>query len=190
MVENARPEQLCQLVCLFFRVFLWWRMLAPNMSSGIYIIYLTFEKMMGRGTEAFHDAVERNELGTVAAMLGRDAQHARSCDDEGKSPLHKAAGRGLDAMVVQLLKAGAGEAVNSKDASGNTPLHDAVVRGCVETARILVRNGASADVMNQRGETPRHLVFDEEMERALRPDSGAPEVPARLVARARFKASR
>jgi ankyrin repeat protein len=143
---------------------------------------------MGKASEAFHDAVERNDLGAVAAMLGRDAQHSRLRDDEGKSPLHKAAGRGLVAMVTQLLGAGAGEAVNSKDASGNTPLHDAVASGCVETARILVQNGALADVVNKGGDTPRDIAFDEAMMQALRPDSGALEVPACFLARARFEA--
>ena len=56
--------------------------------------------------EAFHHAVERNDLHGVATMLGRDAEQARSRDDDGKSALHKAAGRGLVEMVRKLLQAG------------------------------------------------------------------------------------
>lgn len=77
--------------------------------------------------------------------------------EEGKTPLHIAAGNGYAGFVNYLLERKV--PVNVKDIASSTPLHEAVRNGRIETARILLASGADPNPRDSSGNTPLHLVM-------------------------------
>ncbi|XP_027187729.1 potassium channel SKOR isoform X3 [Cicer arietinum] len=67
-------------------------------------------------------------------------------DYDGRSPLHLAACRGYEDIIVLLLHKGVD--INVKDNFGNTPLLEAVKNGHDRVASLLVREGASMRIEN------------------------------------------
>ena len=49
--------------------------------------------------------------------------------------------------------------VNEKDKYGNTPLHYAVKCGALETVKLLIKHGASVEILNDANITPLHLAI-------------------------------
>ncbi|CAL8328454.1 unnamed protein product [Merluccius merluccius] len=102
-------------------------------------------------------AAEKNRLSTVRSLLAADPSLARCRDDDGYTPLHRAAYGGHAHAAAALLAAGS--EVEGRTVDGWTPLHSACRWGCVGVATLLLR-GAGADV-NARtngGLTPLHLA--------------------------------
>ena len=77
--------------------------------------------------------------------------------EEGKTPLHIAAGNGQTGYVNYLIAHKA--AVNVKDVSSSTPLHEAVRGGYVDCTAILLGAGADPNMKDSSGNTPLHLVM-------------------------------
>ena len=79
-------------------------------------------------------------------------------DDNGYTPLHRAAEAGNTAKVWALIANGAKATVNAKANNGWTPLHWAAYNGNTAVATLLLANGAKATVnaKNNIGETPLH----------------------------------
>ena len=70
------------------------------------------------------------------------------------TPLHWAVASGNDAVVEELVRAGADP--NSVNKDGNTPLHVACAEGAVEVVQVLLENKADPDVQNNDSETAVH----------------------------------
>ena len=83
----------------------------------------------------------------------------RAVDGSGKSPLHQAAWRGDPHNVVLLLERGAGvENISTGEFSyGKTALFFAITRSRDEVVSLLLEHGASARVVNNKGQTPLSL---------------------------------
>ncbi len=73
-------------------------------------------------------------------------------DENGNTPLHIAAGKGLEDVVEYLVRLGADTSVKNKE--GNTPLHIAAGKGFGDVVKYLVRLGADTSVKNKEGNTP------------------------------------
>ncbi|VUC37105.1 unnamed protein product [Clonostachys rosea] len=84
----------------------------------------------------------------------RLSPHSR--DDQGNTPLHQAAMRGLKAEAMSEIQNGADLNATNKD--GNTPLHLAAQARHGKVASLLVKLGARTDISNKDGDTPLHLV--------------------------------
>ena len=68
-----------------------------------------------------------------------------------ETPLHLAAGRGLEMVKVLISK---GAKIEAKDLHGRTPFWCAALYGQYFNLEILYRNGANAEVQDHNGETP------------------------------------
>lgn len=75
-------------------------------------------------------------------------------EEEGDTPLHKAANRGNKDVVELLLTKGAD--VNAKNTEGVTPLHWAALQGEKYVAELLLARGADVNVKDTDGRTPLH----------------------------------
>lgn len=100
----------------------------------------------------------------------------------GLSNLHIAVISGRTHDVVDILKSEDGEpAINSRDRDGSTPLMTAVLTGRLSIARILLRNGASAEAKDRRGNTALNYASASLFKRKLRTYRrlGFPPIPDR-----------
>lgn len=78
------------------------------------------------------------------------------CDDDGYTPLHRAAYSGhVDALSALLA---AGSKVNPQTIDGWTPLHSACRWSHVTVASLLLRHGAQLNAQTNGGITPLHLA--------------------------------
>ncbi|KAG7274509.1 hypothetical protein CRUP_025702, partial [Coryphaenoides rupestris] len=88
-------------------------------------------------------------LSTVCSLLATDPSLARCYDDDGYTPLHRAAYSGHAHAAAALLAAGS--EVEARTADGWTPLHSACRWG-------LRRGGADVNARTAGGLTPLHLA--------------------------------
>lgn len=78
------------------------------------------------------------------------------CDEDGYTPLHRAAYSGHVAVVSALI--GAGSKVNPRTIDGWTPLHSACRWSRVTVASFLLQHGAELNAQTNGGLTPLHLA--------------------------------
>lgn len=119
-----------------------------------------------------HIAAYQGNLEVARALLARGAQ-PNALNSWGATPLHEAARSDCanQEMVALLIKHGAN--VNAVDSSGGTPLHmavggftgcmdgmipfwekSAIVKHRLDTANVLLANGANMNATNHLGQTP------------------------------------
>lgn len=79
-----------------------------------------------------------------------------SKDESGRTPLHLAALRGRQEIVILLLENGAD--VNAADNKGQTALHKTCRLGHIETSKILLENGADKELRDKKGLKPLDLA--------------------------------
>ncbi|NOZ20709.1 MAG: hypothetical protein GXP25_06425 [Planctomycetes bacterium] len=94
----------------------------------------------------------------VARALIEHGADVNAKDEEGGTPLHRAAAIGLKKMVDFLLAAGAD--VKAKRTDGCTPLHAAARGGHAEVASLLIEKGADVNAKSQSGRTPLHWAAE------------------------------
>ena len=96
----------------------------------------------GRSVD-IHKAAEEGNIEAVKQHLaaGTDVNVKNKF---GSTPMHKAAGRGHNKDVAELLIAN-GADVNAKDDNGWTPLHHAVPDGHKEIAELLIAKGGDVN---------------------------------------------
>jgi len=97
-------------------------------------------------------AAEQGDLETIKELVGESPELIGATDDQGYSPLHKAAYNGRLEVVEYLISQGAD--VNAVSGSGSTPLHGAGYYGHPEIAKALLDAGARGDIANAGGYTP------------------------------------
>lgn len=128
------------------------------------------------GETPLHLAVSHGHLACVNALLAIPEVDAAALDNEKRTPLLLAAGRGDSynyaasaAILSALLEVPvAAEAVDSRDADGWTPLHHAAFNGKAEIVELLLRSRRVVDVNartlrqrlpRQANSTPLHLAL-------------------------------
>ena len=72
------------------------------------------------------------------------------------SQMFKAAKSGNNTKIIILLSQG--ENIDERDKLGWTPLFEAISWGKIETAKLLIKNKASINIVNSEGNTPLHLA--------------------------------
>ncbi len=88
-----------------------------------------------------------------------DQRALLSCvDEDGYTPMHRAAYNGRCAVLRYLLTHGAAACVHARTADDWTPLHSAARWGQAKAAHLLLQNGASMSAITQGGQTPLHLA--------------------------------
>ena len=104
--------------------------------------------------KAIDDAVSKNDLEKIKAMLNDDAGLVSCKDSWGWTPLHFAA-RDNSKDAAQLLLASKAN-VNARDYSGETPLQLAVLDNSKEVAELLLASNADVNTTDCIGRTPLH----------------------------------
>ncbi|KAM7008960.1 ankyrin repeat domain-containing protein 49 [Tautogolabrus adspersus] len=114
------------------------------------------ETLKDKPTELILWAAENNRLSTVQSLLAADPSLVHCCDDDGYTPLHRAAYSGHVHVVSALLAAGSN--VNPHTIDGWTPLHSACRWSRVTVASLLLQRGAQLNAQTNGGLTPLHLA--------------------------------
>ncbi|CAG5939714.1 unnamed protein product [Menidia menidia] len=101
-------------------------------------------------------AAENNRLATLLALLRSDPSLVRCRDEDGYTPLHRAAYGGHLQAACALLAAGS--PVDPRTADGWTPLHSACRWSHAGVASFLLQRGARLNAQTNGGLTPLHLA--------------------------------
>ncbi|XP_034714867.1 ankyrin repeat domain-containing protein 49 isoform X1 [Etheostoma cragini] len=101
-------------------------------------------------------AAENNRLSTVHRLLTADPLLVHCTDEDGYTPLHRAAYNGHVAVISALIAAGS--KVNPRTIDGWTPLHSACRWSRVTVASFLLHHGAELNAQTNGGLTPLHLA--------------------------------
>lgn len=102
-------------------------------------------------------AAKSGDVDRVKRLLATDAALIHARDSDGSTPLHCAAWKGHQAVVVVLLNAGADvNARNNNGHWGTTPLHAAAHANQAAIAELLIKHGADVNAPDLNGQTPLH----------------------------------
>jgi len=104
-----------------------------------------------RGMSPLHLACASGCIRCVQLLMDMRADSC-AANSRGETGLHLACSAG-QTEVVQLLVQTAIQIIDNQDSEGNTPLHAAAYAGSLDSALILLRNGAETDVQNSRSLT-------------------------------------
>ncbi len=97
-------------------------------------------------------ALQLGNLRRAHELLDQNPDTTTAGGDFLNTPLHIAAEKGYQDIVVSLLKRGA--EVNARNRFKETPLHLAVMMGHSGIVSLLISHGADKHVLNERGENP------------------------------------
>lgn len=99
-------------------------------------------------------AVADTDAAEVSRQLAKDPRNAQELSWENLTPLHWAcSGRGSAQICELLLNAGANP--DAQNSWGSTPLHYACYGNHPECVRVLAGRGASVDIVDRYGRTPK-----------------------------------
>lgn len=104
------------------------------------------------GETAFSQAVIMSAPEDTLDTLLRCGASMEKRNNCGMTPLHHAAGRGMNVMAKYLLDRGAD--IHAKDNQGWTPLHHAASDGSAAVVRLLLSRGAKINETDREGFTP------------------------------------
>ena len=112
-------------------------------------------KGRNKGEPDLHITVRLNLPLLTISLLNQGADvHAK--DNDGDTPLHRAAFKDASSTAAVLLSQGAD--VHAKDNDGDTPLHRTASDNASSTATVLLSQGADANAKNNDGDTPLHTA--------------------------------
>ncbi|KAM4871677.1 ankyrin repeat domain-containing protein 35 [Thomomys bottae] len=100
------------------------------------------------------EAVQRGDVGRVAALASRKSARPTKLDSSGQSPFHLAASKGLTECLTILLENGAD--INSKNEDGSTALHLATISCQPQCVKVLLQHGANEDAVDVENRSPLH----------------------------------
>lgn len=103
-------------------------------------------------SEEFYDAVCKNDLQAVAAILANDPALSNFQFDGDTHPLHQCAYGNFKEVAELLIRHGAD--VNGLSYDSMTPIHEAARTHAIEVARVLIANGAALANRDVHGYTP------------------------------------
>ncbi|XP_045438922.1 ankyrin repeat domain-containing protein 35 isoform X2 [Pipistrellus kuhlii] len=100
------------------------------------------------------EAVQRGDVGRVAALASRKSSRPTKLNSNGQSPFHLAASKGLTECLTVLLANGA--EINSQNEDGSTALHLATISCQPQCVKVLLQHGANEDAVDAENRSPLH----------------------------------
>uniref|UniRef100_A0A673TWV6 Ankyrin repeat domain 35 n=1 Tax=Suricata suricatta TaxID=37032 RepID=A0A673TWV6_SURSU len=100
------------------------------------------------------EAVQRGDVGRVAALASRKSARPTKLNSSGQSSFHLAAAKGLTECLTILLANGAD--INSKNEDGSTALHLATISCQPQCVKVLLQHGANEDAVDAENRSPLH----------------------------------
>jgi len=112
-----------------------------------------------------HKAAEEGDIGTVISILGENPELVNVKDEQGMTPICKAAYYGNFELVKLLIDKGAD--INIRDENGFTPLHFSG-HGNKKVVELLIANGADVNAKEALySRTPLHFAGNAEIAKLL-----------------------
>ncbi|UCC13025.1 MAG: ankyrin repeat domain-containing protein [candidate division WOR-3 bacterium] len=103
-----------------------------------------------------HDAARDGDLDLVVRLLDEDPSLLDTTDDDGMTPLNRAALSGRSDIAAELIRRGAN--INTGDVDNSQPLHCAAISGDTATAALLLSRGVNINVRDDNNLTPLHFA--------------------------------
>jgi ankyrin repeat protein len=103
-----------------------------------------------------HDAARDGNLDMVIRLLEEDPSLLETTDDDGMTPLNRAALAGKMEIAADLIRRGAN--INTGDVDNSQPLHCAAISGDTAIAALLLSHGVDINVRDDNGLTPLHFA--------------------------------
>jgi len=110
------------------------------------------------GRTALHCAAANSNMEAVSTLL-LYSPNLKICDSNGYTALHTAcsrAGIAAEQIIQKLVSAGA--ELNTTNKFSRTALHECVISNNMAGARIILGGGASKDILDSEGRTPKDLA--------------------------------
>ena len=104
-----------------------------------------------------HEAAKSGDLVKLKTLLDKDPGLLYLKDEQGKTPLHWAVGRGQPEAMKLLLDTYHAD-VNVRNNNQGTPLHVAASQAQPEAAKILIAHGANVNARTKNNSTPLHFA--------------------------------
>lgn len=112
--------------------------------------------ILGGCGPSIHNAVAKNDIETVTAMLEADKRVCDARDRLGKTPMLFAVNFARPEILGKLIAAGCD--VNAVDDTGMTPLHVAAFIDLPGAVPVLLEAGAKIEAKDRFGDTPLHTA--------------------------------
>jgi len=111
------------------------------------------------GWSALHYAAKNNNFEIFRELI-KGGAFINDFDNQWNTPLHIACEEKQIKFIHHVLNTYHGNLINinSSNINGDTPLHIVCESGIYEISRLLLENGARADVLNKNHETPLHIA--------------------------------
>lgn len=121
----------------------------PSFDGFNALAMAVVDNMYGSGPDAIARSAGRRSIRSIVELLERDFV---SMDENGQTPLHYAAARGMQSLVQLMLDKGVDPNVIGN--RGCTPVFEAVDNNDTAMARMLLERGADIDFRNKFGAAP------------------------------------
>ena len=112
-----------------------------------------------RGRRALHFAAVSGDVHLIE-MLAEQGLDVSIGDDEGLTPLHRAATYGQLESLSTLLRLGGRESMTKVAGKYGTPLHQAVAGGHMDIVSLLLNEGCPNNVVDSRGRSVLHIAVE------------------------------
>ncbi|KAH8255578.1 hypothetical protein KR038_006528 [Drosophila bunnanda] len=138
--KNPQCKKLVSIVGVFFKILIFWHLVYLSASIERMILW----------------AVSENRISEVREILRLDADTVNARDNDGYTPLHRAAYNNFVDMAKLLLQYRANP--NARTELGWTPLHSACKWNNADCAHLLLQFGADVNAESDGQQTPLHIT--------------------------------
>lgn len=121
----------------------------------ILILVLSTSISMTSAAE-IHDAARDGDLDVVMRLIDEDPSLLEATDDDGMTPLNRAALSGRSDIAAELIRHGAN--IHTGDVDNSQPLHCVAISGDTATAALLLSRGVDINVRDDNNLTPLHFA--------------------------------